>query len=294
MDPCQLLKWSFMKFLTLALFLTSFALPQAYGCSENGGFLPKNNLKVPVGLKSLGGISKPEFDEVLDKIEEIFASQVNKNGYRFKLNRHWTNPDVNASAEPSGALNFYGGLARYQPTTKDGFAMVACHEVGHLIGGAPKFSGSRLSAESQADYFASLKCLRQMFLNDNNIAVISKKSVHPQITISCSKAHPNKEEAAICIRSVMAGIDLGNLMGAALTHLGQVSVNKPDRTVVRATLSSYPATNQCRLDTFIQGALCEKSFNEDVSQSDALEGTCNTSTGHAVGNRPLCWYKPKA
>ncbi len=69
------------------------------------------------------------------------------------------------------------------------------------------------------------------------------------------------------------------------------SFNTPDLTVVAANIESHPAT-QCRLDTFLQGSICEVAFNENVDQRDEVRGTCHKSTGHTSGMRPRCWHKP--
>lgn len=281
-----------MKFLATTLLISTLTFSSSHACYENH-FLPKNSLRIPVGVKSQGGLTKLEFDEVLAKIEEEFSQEVRQNGYRFQVIRDWVNPEVNATAEPSGRLHFYGGLARHAAVTKDGFALAACHEVGHLIGGAPKFTGEKLSGEPQADYFGTLKCLRRIFLNDDNLALIKKKSVPKPVSTQCKLAHPNPLDQAICIRSTLAGAELGTFLAEALPQLGKAEIGKPDLTIVKKTLTDYPATNQCRLDTFMQGALCEKSFHEDVSQSDEVQGTCHPKTGETAGLRPLCWFKAK-
>ncbi len=52
--------------------------------------------------------------------------------------------------------------------TTDGLAMVACHEIGHFLGGEPKKLRGRSnkkswsSAEGQADYYAA-RCLEVYF-----------------------------------------------------------------------------------------------------------------------------------
>jgi len=67
----------------------------------------------------------------------------------------------------------------------------------------------------------------------------------------------------------------------------------PDPNVVAETDDSHPAT-QCRLDTYLQGALCTKPVSEAFSDEDPAPGACTRSQGYAVGMRPLCWYKPPA
>lgn len=282
--------------LTLALSLTS-----VFACSEDGstGFLPENEMNIPVGLKTNGGLSEEQFNAVIDKIEAIYTPIVREMGGRLKINRKWENGTVNANATRLGGwiVNMYGGLARHETITEDGFALVLCHEIGHHLGGAPKVAGLLglnrwASNEGQADYYATLKCLRRAFLNDNNTKVLKTfKKIPAHLVKSCTEAWPNKADKEICIRNGMAGMSVAGLF-AALRSQPEGKFETPDPRVVTKTDDAHPA-HQCRLDTYFQGALCEMTLNDDVSQKNEIDGTCNTSSGHKVGTRPLCWFKPK-
>ncbi len=191
----------------------------------------------------------------------------------------------------------YGGLARHETITEDGFSLVLCHEIGHLVGGAPTVGMvlmKPMANEGQADYFAALKCLRKTFLNDDNAAIVAAMNVPATLATSCAKAFSNSDEKNICIRTGMAGASVADFF-AAVKKLPPAKFETPDATVVRSTNSSHPA-HQCRLDTYFQGSLCDVSFNEDldmVNMKDEVKGTCHGSLGHTSGLRPLCWYKPK-
>jgi hypothetical protein len=286
-----------MKFLT-TLVLTLALSGQVFACSEDGkgGFLPENGLNIPVGSKLAGGLSQTQFNAVIDKIEAIYAPIVSNMGGKLKINRKWEDGTVNANATRLGGwiVNMYGGLARHQTITEDGFALVLCHELGHQLGGAPKvsnFLNKWASNEGQSDYFATTKCLRKTFLNDNNPALVKKMVVPKTLSDACAKAWPNKDDKAICIRNGMAGVSVAGLF-ASLRNSPEAKFETPDTKVVTKTDDAHPAY-QCRLDTYFQGALCEVSFNEDVSQKDEVQGTCHGTLGHKIGLRPLCWFKPK-
>lgn len=284
--------------LLLALVLTFNLGTTTWACTEDGssGFLPENNLYIPVGVKLAGGLTKEQFDAVIDKVEDIYAPIVSNMGATLKVERKWDDGTVNAYATRIGNwnVNMFGGLARHATITEDGFALVLCHEIGHHLGGAPKVNGILnrwASNEGQSDYFATLKCLRKTFLNDNNGAIVRKLKAPKALTDACASAWPNKDDKAICIRSGMAGASVAALF-ASLRNQAESKFETPDTTVVSTTNDAHPAT-QCRLDTYFQGALCEVSFNEDVSQKDEVKGTCHKSLGQSVGLRPLCWFKPK-
>jgi len=268
-------------------------------CTEDGstGFLPENSLYIPVGAKMAGGLSEAQFNQVIDRLETIFVPLASNMGGKLKIARKWDDGTVNANATrlfSTWNVNMYGGLARHSTITEDGFALVLCHEIGHHMGGAPKvknFMTMWASNEGQSDYFATLKCLRRLYLNDDNQKIVKALNAPETLVSSCAKAWPNKDDQAICIRSGMAGASVAGLF-AALRNQPEAKFETPDTNVVAKTDDAHPA-HQCRLDTYFQGALCEISFNEDVSQKDEVKGTCHRKIGHETGLRPTCWFKPQ-
>jgi hypothetical protein len=191
----------------------------------------------------------------------------------------------------------FGGLARHETITEDGFALVVCHELGHHIGGAPKkvsaWSNSWASNEGQSDYFANLKCLRRVFLNDDNAKIVKGLNAPKSLVDACSQANKgNKADKEICIRGGMAGMSVSRLFMALRNSTSEPKFETPDSKVVAKTDDNHPAY-QCRLDTYFQGSLCEIDMNTDVSQEDETVGTCHKLNGQNSGIRPLCWHKPK-
>ena len=185
----------------------------------------------------------------------------------------------------------FGGLARHETITADGFALVVCHELGHHIGGAPRktsaWASPWASNEGQADYFATLKCLRRVWNDENNAEVVASMEVPAELSAKCSST----DDAALCIRGGMAGMSVARLFQSLYGETKSPLFETPSTKVVTKTDDAHPAT-QCRLDTYFQGALCEKSFNENVDGKSEVTGTCHGSTGHKIGLRPLCWFKP--
>jgi hypothetical protein len=286
-----------MKFLAIVLILSVFT-GNAFGCGQdNDGFLPENTMQIPVGAKRAGGLTEAQFNAVIDKIEPIYAPVAASRGGKLKINRKWSDGTVNANATEffgTWTVNMYGGLARHEKITADGFSLVLCHELGHHMGGAPKvgmFLMKWASNEGQADYWATLKCLRTVWWNDNNEKIVAKMKAPEYLVEACNKNHGDKAERALCIRGGMAGASVSGLF-AAMRNKPEAQFNTPDRSVVSKTNDAHPDF-QCRLDTYFQGALCEKSHTEDVSQKEEVQGTCHGSTGYTVGVRPLCWFKPK-
>ena len=261
------------------------------------GFAPPNTMNIPVGASFAGGITKAQFDSVLDRITTQYTAEVASKGAKLRVNRLWSDGTVNASAEQdkngNWIINMYGGLARHKVVTEDGFALVACHEMGHHLGGAPKYGGAEddwASNEGQSDYYGTLKCFRRYTENDDNEKILAGMQLDPLAVSTCEATHTNPADQRICIRGTMAGIVLAEL----LRDLGgepKISLGTPDKSEVKKTQDGHPDA-QCRLDTYFGGALCTELVIREVSNSDYKPGTCHDSTVHAKGLRPRCWFKP--
>jgi len=262
------------------------------------GFLPPNNLNIPVGHTFMGqptGITLQEFNAIMDRMQEIYTDEIKqKFGANFVIKRKWNDGTVNAYAIQSGSewsINMFGGLARYKGMTPDGFAAVACHETGHHIGGAPKYSDSEWAAvEGESDYYAMLKCLRRYFAYDNNEEIVARLNPDPAGVAACESQFTDRQDVLICIRGTEAGLVLGRV----LQDLGgdaPIALNTPDKTVVSTMYEGHPPA-QCRLDTYFNGSQCTVAVSEERSQTDYRPGSCYNANVTAHGLRPRCWFKP--
>jgi hypothetical protein len=288
------------KGILLSLFLMS-SLQTSYSCTIDGkeGIVPENDLYISVHSRNARGISEEEFHSVLDKVEGLYKADITAKGKTLQVVRNWTDGTVNAYAEQSGAtwkISMFGGLARHETITADGFALVACHELGHHLGGAPKKKGlfslsAWASNEGQSDYWGTMKCLRKYFETDDNILITSTMDIPAEAKAKCESVYSNAEDLAVCHRSAMAGMSLARLF-QVLRKLPEVpKFETPDPKVVWSTNHSHPDP-QCRLDTYFQGALCDKDLSESVSDSDANKGVCSAKESYTLGLRPKCWFKP--
>ncbi|PIT98856.1 MAG: hypothetical protein COT74_13015 [Bdellovibrionales bacterium CG10_big_fil_rev_8_21_14_0_10_45_34] len=248
-----------------------------------------------IHAKDQSGITEEQFNQAIDEAEKIYASIITEKGGNLKVNRLWENGTVNASAQRQGknwVVNMYGGLARHETITLDGFRLVICHEIGHHIGGTPQkksFFSIWASNEGQADYFSTLKCLRRMFDGADNASVLASMEVDPTVQQQCTARHNGKSSQEICMRGAMAGMSVSNLFQALRNEERKPAFAEPDTAVVDATNDNHPAT-QCRLDTYFGGATCDASVNDDVSNTDVQAGTCERAN-YDLGARPRCWFK---
>lgn len=285
-----------IKLLTLVLAVTPLLTLAHEAC------LPENNLYISTDIKFAKSLMKKEFNDAINEIESIYGP-ILKNEYQAKLvvERKWDDGTVNAYAYRKGAewhVAMFGGLARHPEITKDGFSAVICHELGHHVGGAPKkrsWRSSWAANEGQADYFATSKCLKLLFETQEQKTIdiynqVQKDPEELSAKKKCDAVPSSSLEAAICYRGALAGKSLARLLGS-LSGNANVSFDTPDKSVVAKTYDNHPKA-QCRMDTYLQGALCDKDSRERPSQTDASVAYCMREDGYAEGIRPLCWYKP--
>ncbi|PCI40372.1 MAG: hypothetical protein COB53_01205 [Elusimicrobia bacterium] len=245
-------------------------------------------MKISPNAVQAGGLSEEEYHAVLDRIESVYAPIVAAKGGRLDMRRLWSNASVNASAQRIGntfVVNMFGGMARFPSMTADAFSMIACHELGHHLGGAPKGNGRGwASNEGQSDYFANLKCHRRLFGGGGG----GKTS--PVLAEACSQSFGSRRAQATCGRSAMAAVAIGKV-AAEMSRSNPPGFGTPDPKVVSRISDRHPAP-QCRFDTQMAAALCSKPFTEGFDDRDPVPGACTRDAGFRVGVRPLCWYKP--
>ena len=295
-------KKMFLTSLTPIVAFSLFSPSLVNACDPSGtsGIVEENNLYIAADSKAIYTISNEKFDQILEKINNIYSPIFTAKGKKLVIQKSWDDGTVNAYAQQEGndwKISMFGGLARHEAITEDAFALVACHEIGHHLGGAPKKASqwggavSWASNEGQADYWGTMKCLRKYFEKDDNQAVVAAMVVDQYASNKCHQSFANAEEIAICERSSMAGLSLGNLFKALRNSTVELKFDTPDGGRVTRTNDNHPAS-QCRLDTYFNSALCDKSHNDAVSNTDANVGVCSERDNQTVGIRPRCWFSP--
>ena len=246
-----------MRFAILVT-LAAIFLMSACG-TQTDSFVPDNDLWKEDGFIN-GDVTEAVFKEIIALAHEIYDPIATQWEETLTINAKWDDPTVNANASRDGQgwteINMFGGLARRQEVIPEGFALVLCHELNHLYGGAPYIEPSvYMSAEGQSDWMGAGWCLKN---------IVEKLSTKGQFTPTeyMKTVCENKET---CLRQLGAGISLGSLL-SKLNGDRLPSYETPDKTVVKRTNTSYPKTTQCRVDTYLNGALKR--------------------------DRPLCWFKP--
>jgi len=277
--------------------------------TAHGSILPKNDWDKYDRLDAIYNMSETEFHSVIDQVLDHYRSIVEGHGATLVANKLWTDPTVNASAVQEGTnwiVNMYGGLARRPEITKDGFALVVCHELGHHLGGFP-LKGDRWAAtEGQSDYFATHACARKIWQDDTQENGQAGSNVNAAAKSLCDSAWSDSADRNLCYRIAHASQSLAELLNAIGGGTTPPNYSTPDASSVERTYESHPQA-QCRLDTYIGGAACTDTFDDNKipgrlhpqgqgSLAAELEGaatSCMQAKGQVKGLRPRCWFKPQ-
>ena len=257
-------------------------------------FLPANNLNLEDSY-SAANMTELQFNQTIDNVALFYAPIIKAHGATLKMVKAWTDSTVNAYAQQIGTswqVNMFGGLARRPEVTLDGFALVVCHELGHHLGGFP-YASSWAANEGQADYFATLACGKNLWSEKLEENATYRKTVDPVAKKYCDTVNAGVEEQDLCYRQMAAGMSLGKLLGV-LGGTPNINYGTPDASKVTKTNNAHPAA-QCRLDTYMAGALCLSTWDDALIPKTELissKVTCTAANEFEDGLRPLCWYKP--
>lgn len=244
------------------------------------------------------------FAATMTKAGDIFGPKVSAlYGVNLELLNKFEDNAVNAVARKAGTdwqVEIFGGLQRVKGMTPDAVTLVLCHELGHLIGGFPviKYKGDRsMSAEGNSDYFATQACVRRLWRDEGaknaQIAAQSANALPKKLTQACRKQFKAEDDIQICLRSMTAIKDIQAVFK-------DTSLTTPSTAQVKTTQVEHPEF-QCRIDTFIAGALCKKTWDFDrkfpKNKFELRSVSCmyaDFGTSIYNGVRPRCWYQPKS
>jgi len=257
--------------------------------------MPENNLDKQDSFFNSNGMTEELFNQIIDDVEKYYSPIISAFGAELYVERNWDDSTVNAYASQEGStykVAMFGGLARRDEITPDGFAMVVCHELGHHIAGWP-YVQSWAANEGQSDYFAMQACAKNLWKNQYAENAEAVNYVDPYAKKLCDVY--SKQDIGICYRSMSAGYSLATLLGALNNQ--KVNFQTPDKSIVKRTYNQHPKA-QCRLDTYVAGTLCAMTWNDSVIPKNAKESakylcTSTDQTNYAITARPRCWFQPQ-
>lgn len=250
------LKW----FPETIILVVLFVLPQ-WALATQPSFVS------PEGSTALFKHFKAHYDPIVQAAGGEFILQVN-------LENKTVAASANRDIEDKYVITIDMGMLVSERVTLESLRLTLCHEMGHLLGGVPhrsppsEWTGpldpngqSLISAEGQADYYATTECFKKIVSGEDHRSILQGKTIPFKVRDSCSaKWGSRSEDFWICQRAALASFEF-------LTMVKEfaISFDTPDpKRVEKTIINEYPA-RQCRLDTLFAGAL-------------SLE-------------RPGCWFK---
>lgn len=291
-------------------FLLGLALFSPKSSGETMGFAPENALYLQDSLfRSEALIDEAQFDSTIAQVKEAFQPFAAAHGATIVIEGRWNEPTVAATTYHAGLqwiTVVFGGLARRPEVTPDAFALVLFHEMGHNFGGYPFYSDyhSFGSVEGEADYYATFVGARVLWGEQLATNRRFRHSATIGIRQKCNAVYDDADEQNLCYRTMTASVSAARLV--RIIHGGdEPSIDRQDDSVVALTVEAHPLP-QCRLDTFIAGALCRAEFNRRVipglnhpdgqnglsAEELAAQFSCTRDGEVGLGSRPQCWFAP--
>jgi len=292
-----------MKFLSLLVCFVFIACGHGKkDKTSHVSFLPENTLFTaddPSLQVNANGIDEAYFNALIAKAQDIFAPIVAQHGANLVITGNWSDSTVNAYASRSGNIwevKMFGGMARRSEITKDGFALVICHELHHHLSGFPTYAGEWAANEGNSDFGATAGCAERMLSEADPVPTPAPDPTPvptpkppcpfvPEVDATPCKGFSFGGNATVCQRSIDGSISLGKLL-AVLGGTKIPSINTPDKTVVTKTSDKHPNA-QCRLDTMYLGVLCSQKWNYGIIPQNK-----NEMAMVSCSSRPRCWYAP--
>ncbi|WP_438027199.1 trypsin-like serine peptidase [Sorangium sp. So ce233] len=213
-------------------------------------------------------------------------------------------------------------LRKVGMTPPDVVSFIACHEIGHALGGFPfKRShvqhrqveglatgqyGTVSSAEGQSDYFATKECLPRIWSTEREVNAMFRETVTAYAKAGCDAAWEDVGAQDLCYRIAAVAEDFGRWARRAGDSRPAPDLSTPHTGEVMVT-NENNSPLQCRVDTMFQGALCATRFRgtaipglippyeQVLTFSPEVEAAAAPdSCTEGTGSRPRCWFKPNA
>ena len=287
-----------MRLIGLIVCFLFFACGSHGGKADTGNkvyYMPENHLFTEddnTKEVNANGVDEQYFNDIIAKAQDIYSPIFAEHGGNLVIKGDWSNSTVNAYANRDGSdwiVQMFGGMARRNEITREGFALVLCHEIGHHLAGFPTYSSNWASNEGNSDFYATAGCAAKLFGNTDTEPQPTPTPKQPCPFVPELKKTPCMgfsfaADKTICEKSMEGSLSLGKLL-AVLGGEKAPSYNTPDQSKVTKTSDSHPKA-QCRLDTMYLGILCTKSWNDSIIPKNKSE-----MAAVSCSSRPACWYK---
>lgn len=287
-----------LKHMTLAVLFTSMSF-KAPACPYFEEAARRNSGNNQKSMKSAfygrADATEENFNRIIDDITGLYKEPLSRYSGFLQIKRDWESGTDNAYAMSFlgyWRLMFYGSLFRNPLMTDDAFALVVCHEIGHLLGGAPYYNGpGRSSVEGQADFWATSVCFKK-YMTIAPARTLFK--VDDRLRDRCDLQYIAVQDREICYRTAQASMDIASFFnGNAKRDLLSSSEPLTEKT----TYQGHPIA-RCRLDTYLAGSFCvnEESSDERMNRIHksrlVTSSLCLDEKKELVEKRPGCWFHP--
>ncbi len=247
-------------------------------------------------------ITKSEFEAVIESVARIYYPVAQKYNAKLRVDFDWNDMRSEAHAGKNGDDWFIyvaGGVARSSKMNLDGLAFVVCHELGHQFGGYPFVNlppgNIWNTVEGQTDYYAAFVCARSIWKSDINENRKVVASIDPIAKQKCDQSWKTSNDRYLCYRITTAGkVMLENVAS-------EYNFPYPNYS---STEEKKEMTLQCRLDSVLQGALCNAPYdfyaipgfrhpdgiNSPGAKEEAQKSSCDLKYGFKNGLKPTCWW----
>lgn len=264
-----------MRFLCALLTLLCYSLSFAHELP------PHARYQILTTDPTSSTVTQKSFNSIPHIIYSQHYLDLKKNQLEVTINTDWETPYFSAwvkdEAPKKFSINFWGGIVRIPGMNDNGLALIACHEMGHLLGGEPR---SKLPAflwatsEGQSDYYASSICLKRYFERQFDLGRLDEPQVQKSLYTRCRTKYPETKNFLICL-NIMNGIEAFTKI---LTHLDsqkrEINFSKKSPAAKFTNVNSYPEP-QCRTEILIAGNFCSPENYPCLTLDSA---------------RPQCWF----
>lgn len=241
-------------------------------------------------LNSAFALERGEIVDIWKKVETSFYKEIIEKGESIDI--QWVSTNITQAAAISHNLPrklfISESLLKVESLKKENLYNIFCHELGHILGGAPfieEFPGDarKISTEGQADYFASAKCMKRLIKEEDY------EYFYIPVSISLDLVDRGCEDRKCQLISYFSYETLELFSSEQDFRVDDFADNTVDYTY------AYKNSNQCRLDTFISGAICPVDENLNFSNESQSKNACHwrsLDTFFRLGARPNCWFRP--
>lgn len=285
----------------IKLFIILFFSLNAYSYDLN----PSNKLSIESNdidlfnhTKSMKRVTRADYLYLTKKFQNLYGPILKtKTGLNLKFEDLWDDPRImlrRSIRENNLNVKIGGGFAKNYFLNKDVIALLTCEIITFDIAGPPfrTWIGETLSESSwpQISYYATLKCLRKYFRDEDNNKALSGMNIPSIVVDKCQSQFSDTADQLICKRSSMAALLYVNFKQTQGVTQEPLGFENPDPRISRITHERI--NNQCLLDTYFAGALCRVHESEEVSKYSESAGVCHAANGDEVGLRSACWFFP--